>query len=97
MKVLVNKCYGGFSFSKELYEQLGLEWDKYGYLHGEQFGRGDEIRTNPEVIAAVEAIGVERASGECASLCIVEIPDGIDWYIDEYDGWETVRETHRSW
>jgi hypothetical protein len=37
------------------------------------------------------------ASGGFASLKVVEIPDGIEWEIDEYDGKETIHEKHRSW
>ena len=34
---------------------------------------------------------------QCAELAIVEIPDGIEWEIDDYDGIETIAETHRTW
>ena len=27
----------------------------------------------------------------------VEIPDGVQWEIDEYDGGERVAECHRTW
>lgn len=33
----------------------------------------------------------------CSSPVIVEIPDGIKWCIEDYDGMETVEEEHRSW
>ncbi len=53
-------------------------------------------RTHPLVIRVIEELG-EAANGPCASLEVVEIPDGIDWYIDEYDGVERINEQHRSW
>ena len=28
---------------------------------------------------------------------IVEIPDGVQWEITEYDGKECIKEKHRSW
>jgi hypothetical protein len=28
---------------------------------------------------------------------VVEIPDGIEWSIQEYDGLEWVAEKHRTW
>jgi hypothetical protein len=56
----------------------------------------DHERTDPDLIAVVEEMGA-AANGDCASLKVVEIPDGIEWEIDEYDGNETVEEKHRSW
>jgi hypothetical protein len=53
-------------------------------------------RADPKLIQVVEELG-EEASGACAKLKIVEIPDGIDYEIDEYDGLESVEEKHRSW
>lgn len=53
-------------------------------------------RSDPDLIAVVEELG-DTASGACAHLKIVEIPDDVKWEIDEYDGLETVREVHRSW
>jgi hypothetical protein len=53
-------------------------------------------RTDPDLIAVVEKLG-KAANGDCASLRIIEIPDGTDWTISEYDGVETVEEKHRSW
>jgi hypothetical protein len=53
-------------------------------------------RTHPLVIRVVEELG-EKANGRCAKLKVVEIPEGVDWQIDEYDGNETVREKSREW
>ncbi|MEW8048917.1 MAG: hypothetical protein AB2792_19940 [Candidatus Thiodiazotropha sp.] len=53
-------------------------------------------RDDPLLIQVVEKLGKE-ASGLCAKLKIVEIPDGVDWEIDEYDGNEHVAECHRTW
>lgn len=53
-------------------------------------------RTDPILVQVVEELG-EAANGSCAQLEIVDIPDGIQWEIDEYDGVETIREAHRSW
>ncbi len=92
MKVAINRCWGGFGLSKEAYEFLGLEWDGFGYAYSP-----DEKRTDPALIECIEKIGSEKASGHFASVEVVEIPDDVDWYIDEYDGMETVEEKHRSW
>lgn len=56
----------------------------------------DKDRANPLLIRLIEEMG-ERANGRCASLQIVEIPDGVDYEISEYDGNEHVAEKHRTW
>ena len=55
-----------------------------------------EDRTDPLLIQVVEELG-DEASGSCAELRIIEIPDGIDYEIDEYDGREHIAEVHRTW
>jgi hypothetical protein len=92
VKIVVNRCFGGFELSKAAYKELGLKWDGYGGAYREY-----AKRTNKKLIAVVEKLGSEKASGELAQLEVVEIPDGIDWEIDDYDGVETIHEKHRSW
>jgi hypothetical protein len=92
MKLVVNKCYGGFGVSKAVYDELGLKWDGYGYLYGTAL----QDRSNPQLVAAVEKLG-KKANGSCAELEVIKIPDGIEWEINNYDGIETVHEKHRSW
>ena len=53
-------------------------------------------RDDPDLINVVEKLG-ESANGDFANLEIVEIPDDVEWEIDEYDGMESVDEVHRSW
>lgn len=53
-------------------------------------------RNDPLLVRTVEELG-EKANGRLAKLRIAEIPDGIEWHIDEYDGIESVHENHRSW
>ena len=101
MKIAVNKCFGGFGVSEAVYKELGLDWDGYGYLENEDFGIESnnyrEYRSHPKLIEAIEKIGEEESSGSLADVRIVDIPDDVEWEIDEYDGIETVHEVHRSW
>ncbi len=90
-KIVVNRCYGGFGLSKAAYKELGIEWDGYGYAYCDY-----EKRTDSKLVEVVEKLG-ELANGQFAELEVVDIPDGVDWEIDYYDGVETVRERSRSW
>ena len=83
----VNKDYGEKtnSFDDGAFD---LGFDKYGY--------GKDFRTDEDLIKVIETLGNE-ADGNFSSLEIVEIPDDVEWEIDEYDGSETIEEVHRSW
>lgn len=89
MKLVINRCWGGYCLSKEAYDYLGLKWDNYGYAYTNDRG-------NPNLIKCVEALG-EKANGVFAKLKVVEIPNNVDWYIDDYDGMETIVEEHEVW
>lgn len=139
MKVVVNRCYGGFGLSDKACEMVmnrkGLgcfryKQTKYDYRDGvkeytryEKFDNnglfahyqtidlGEKVdklpnethwycgnldRDDADLIAVVEELG-EDANGRFAKLEVMEIPDGVDWEIDDYDGMETIHEVHRSW
>lgn len=53
-------------------------------------------RTDEDLISVIEELGNE-ASGAYGHVTIVEVPDDVDWEIDDYDGIETIHEKHRSW
>ena len=57
-------------------------------------------RDDPDLIRVVEELGGghrKGASGRFADLTLVEIPDGVEYEIEEYDGSEHVAEKHRTW
>ena len=62
----------------------------------EALERAPKDRADPKLVQVVEELG-EAASGKYAELKVIEIPDGIEWEILDYDGYETVHEKHRSW
>lgn len=146
MKIVINKCYGGFGLSDEAYEKL-IEWGvpvrKYikeardpetGLYKNEPLNDGEIIfdreltppgedgfndtywkfkgksristrywdtwtrdsRAHLLIIRVVEELG-EKANGWAAELKVVEIPDGTDYEIGEYDGREHIAERHRTW
>ena len=91
MKVVVNRCIGGFSLSKKAYGYLGKEWDGCGDLFEDY-----EERNNPTLVKVVEELGKE-ADGKHAKLKVVEVPDNIEWKITDSNGFEVVEEVHRTW
>ena len=56
----------------------------------------DIPRDDSDLIVIVEKLK-EKANGRFAELKVVEIPDDIEWEIEEYDGAEWVAEKHRTW
>ena len=87
MKVVINRRFGGFGLSdqaRELYaEAKGVPVEE---VYDWEIARDDA-----DLIRIVDQLG-KQADGTFADLKVVEIPDGIKWYIHEYDGLEDVRE-----
>jgi hypothetical protein len=139
MKIVINKCFGGFGLSplaiqelakrkgRQCYfyvshvlsggrmEYLPLTLEEAGKSHGVVFafdaknphngnewysahhlGESAYERTDPDLVAVVQDLGV-KANGQFAKLAIVEIPDSVEYEIDEYDGQESIHEKHRTW
>ena len=112
MKIVINNCYGGFGLSdKAMYRYAELagiklvegekQWDctvlyKYEVKDENHFWEGDFKRDDPFLVQVVEELG-EEANGWAANLKVVDIPDDVNWTIEEYDGIEWVSEVHRTW
>lgn len=94
MKIVINTCLGDFSLSPLARTQL--RGRGFPEEHCAPYGLPDKERNNPLVIQVVEELG-ELANGTSAELTIVEIPDDVDWIIEQYEGEEWVSETHRTW
>jgi len=107
-KIVINNSYGGFGLSQEALtelqklddklvvevnhevfpeESLWLAEDFYDYPH---------YRANLNLVAVVEKLG-SRANNDRSKLYIVEIPDDVEYTIENYDGQEWVAEVHRTW
>lgn len=138
MKIVINKCFGGFGLShKAIMRFAELKGIKvYGYVD-EGYGSTkklipieenkkesyflihyatkpniknynelnenyysfrfyDKERSDLDLIKVVEELG-DEANGDCAELEIIEIPDNVDYIIEEYDGQEWISENHRTW
>ncbi len=87
-RIVINACFGGFGLSTAAHKMLkklgapDVEWR--------------ENRDHPLLVRVVDELG-EAASDNIAKLKIVEIPDGVEWHIEEYDGNEWIAENHRTW
>ena len=137
MKVILNKCYGGFGVSEKAYElyakKKGIEIfvyklectnDKPIYRKTDMGSSiftitftkdfGDYVdlyddnsekyilelcsnhREDPVLIEVVEELG-DRANSPFSKLVVVDIPDGMEYEIDDYDGVETLHQKVEKW
>ena len=69
---------------------------KQNLLYSDESRHKEEMRTNTTLVKVIEELG-EKANGWAAKLRVIDLPEGIEYEIDDYDGIETVRELHRSW
>lgn len=108
-RIAINICFGGFCLSPEAIRHYAAlkgitlterenEYNEadFFYPDGNWFSDRELPRDDPHLIETLKALGPE-ADGFCASLKIVEIPDGVLWKIEGYDGKEHIAETHRTW
>jgi len=126
MKIIINKCYGGWGLSDKAFEKYldlcSISWYKRSsdscWLGSSYFSvpidnsstfeeeverdnfrlyHNDIERTDPILIQVIEELGEEESSSRYSKLKIVEIPDDVEWEIQDYDGSEWIAEKHRTW
>ena len=103
MKIVINADFGGFGLSDECARALGAvveDYDCYSIHHWPDGGDSWDDRnqrTNPKLIELMETKGADWCGDCSADLRVVEIPDDVEWVIQEYDGREWVAEKHREW
>jgi hypothetical protein len=98
-KIVLNRCYGGFSLSKDVKDMYRSATSNIIRPSG-WYPDHDIPRDDPLLIEIIESVGLNRAGGGFSKLCIVEIPDDVPedgWIIQDYDGVEWVAEKHRTW
>ena len=70
---------------------------------GHEYGCGDAYvnlaRDCPALVRIVTVMGPAAEGKHCGRLGVVDVPDGVDWYIttDDETGHEWVAERHRTW
>jgi len=92
VKVVINACHGGFGLSEAALD----EYKNRAGVTDENFWYWDIPRDCPYLVSMVAEYGTD-AGGDFSDLKIVDIPDDVNWYIEEYDGMEHVAERHRTW
>jgi hypothetical protein len=96
MKIVINKCHGGFSLSEQA-QKLFCQYSMIEWKNWEQdYSYYDIERNDQHLVRVVEELG-DDANGRFSELKVVDIPDDVEWQIDEYDGAEWVAEKHRTW
>lgn len=78
MKIVLNKCYGGFGIKHKYKDQFRI-------------ASSDEIsRTDKRLIAIIESLGTNEVSAIRSELKVIEIPDNVYYEIIKYDGYEYI-------
>lgn len=98
MKIVINRCFGGFALSE-------ARLVRYAALKGITSHPDDEDfpiqhwnipRDDPDLISAVEDVP-EDGDPYGSDINVVEIPDGVDWQIENWDGMEHIIDRNRIW
>ena len=104
VKVAYNACYGGFSVSRDVILRAreisgDPNWGgvttigdvcEAGVVETRHYGFVDLPRHDPVLIQAIEEVGLDKASGNCAKIRLETLSEGDRYRIEEYDGNETV-------
>ena len=65
--------------------------NKAEWFHEREIARDDAV-----LVKVVEKLK-KKANSRFSELKIVKIPDGVEYEISEYDGFEHIAEKHRTW
>lgn len=80
MEIVINNTYGGADLSMEAREKIGHTIDMCSIAD----------RCDPVLVEAVKELGERANAGSHSELVIADVPDGYDYWIESYDGVETV-------
>lgn len=82
-KIVIHHTWGTFDLPEDVLERLGLDPSDWSLITGIK-------RDDPNLVKVIEEL-------KPSNLRVVEIPVGVEWEIQEYDGSEWVAEKHRTW
>ena len=87
MKVLINKCYGGFGFSDDFIKHIrAISTDDFS-IHPYLWNRANQFLVEEAI-----KFGLEKAGSIHSELEVAEIPDEAQFKISEYDGTEWIEQ-----
>lgn len=97
-KIAISGSYIGFLLSEDAINEVNMrKGTNYTTTDIQRINRSDQ-----DLIAAIEKLG-DKANGISnwtktkTDIRIIEIPDGIEWEILDYDNIECVQEVARRW
>ena len=88
MKIAIYNTFGVFSLPKDLEEKLKLCGINEGSIYSPYYNH----RSNPIFIEEIEKRKLIDDEWPIFNIKIIEIPDGTNWYISDFNGRETIRE-----
>jgi len=91
-KIVINNCHGGFGLSEKA---MQLYKDRM-CIRDIDFSHWFIPRDCETLVQIVQELG-KKADGNFSELGIVEVPEEVEWQIDDYDGQEWVAEKHKTW
>lgn len=86
---------GYVALTRDMGDTYIRDWENEN-ARTDEFGikNDDSSRTDPVLIGIIEKYGDANVHG-CYAPRVIEVPDGVEWVVDEYDGFETLHEKHR--
>ena len=100
MKVIINRGAAPFKFSQDVLKKLfdigHPEVRKNGRHYSVRYATHDVLRDDKKTIKIVEKLG-EKANTLLVNFKIIEIPDGIEYYVHRVGNTEEIHEKHRVW
>lgn len=104
--VNINDCdnssfWSAYSIKDPDFEKMSTQDEDGLYTTANQYSDSISIvepndRSCPNLVKVVEKLGAD-VNGAFADLKIIEIPQDVEYTIEEYDGIEWVAEVHKTW
>ncbi len=86
---------GYHAFTRDMGDTHIRDWRDENCCTDEFYIKNDDAsRTDPVLINIIEKYGNQNVHG-CHAPTVIEVPDGVEWVVYEYDGLETLHEKHR--